>query len=94
MCTDLLSTTLTNSYLIQRTALHWAAIEKRAGFTANAHMILHSFAPSQNPDEESGELYWQLWESLCESADEFEVLVKCRQHIRVKQSNREGGEVQ
>lgn len=70
--------------LLQRIVVHWAALEKRSGFTSNAHTILSLYADSQDPDSPTGKTFWALWESICQSMDEFQVFVRRRQQAKVK----------
>ncbi|GET88840.1 hypothetical protein, conserved [Leishmania tarentolae] len=80
---------LQNTLLLQRVALHWAAIEKRSGNTAQAHLILDACGDSQDPSTEHGEVYWRLWESLCTSVEEFEKVARRRQQALIRFSKRE-----
>ncbi|CBZ27323.1 conserved hypothetical protein [Leishmania mexicana MHOM/GT/2001/U1103] len=80
---------LQHALLLQRVALHWAAIEKRSGNTAQAHLILDACGDSQDPSTEHGEVYWRLWESLCTSVEEFEKVARRRQQALIRFSKRE-----
>ncbi|KAG5504880.1 hypothetical protein GH5_05511 [Leishmania sp. Ghana 2012 LV757] len=75
---------LQHALLLQRVALHWAAIEKRSGNTAQAHLILDACGDSQDPSTEHGEVYWRLWESLCTSVEEFEKVARRRQQAAIR----------
>lgn len=74
--------------LLQRVALQWAAIEKRSGNTAQAHLILDACGDSQDPASEHGEVYWRLWESLCTSMEEFEKVTRRRQQASIRFAKR------
>lgn len=84
LCNELLVIGDGHSRLLQRICVHWAALEKRCGFRVNAHTIMNTYAETQNPDTPSGAIYWELWESLCETLEEFEVFVRRRQQSRVR----------
>lgn len=84
LCNDLIQMAVVHSRIVQRICIHWAALEKRCGLQMNAHTIMNTYAETQNPDAPSGGVYWQLWESLCETLEEFEVFVRRRQQSRVR----------
>eukprot|EP00796_Vickermania_ingenoplastis_P009726 gene9726-6814_t len=76
-----------NAALIQRIVLHWAALEKRCGYSHNAHTVMDTYADTQNPDTPAGAPYWEMWEKLCDSVEQFEVLVRRRQQARNSSSS-------
>lgn len=74
---------LQHPLLLHRVAVHWAAIEKRSGNPGQAHIVLDACGNSQDPSTSHGEVYWNIWESLCQSVQEFEKVARRRQQASV-----------
>lgn len=86
LCNALLQRVSGEPRLLQRVSVHWGALEKRCGFVSNVHTIMDAYAETQDPDVPQGEVYWNIWESYCDSIQEFEALVRRRQQSRVRHS--------
>lgn len=69
--------------LVQRVAVHWASIERRAGNTAEAGLVFDACANTQAPDSVHGRVFWKCWQSLC-ADDEAKFVAVARRRKQVE----------
>lgn len=70
--------------LLQRIALHWAAIERRCGNYEHAFTVFNACGDSQDPATPHGEVFWRLWGSLCANIGDYEKMVRRKQQVEVR----------